>query len=82
MLLALYFSKARDHGEGEICYTQQKYLSKAKRSKPGAVQVSKHQKTWIRFDPIRFEEIKNRKRACPCPNLTQRPGDAYDAESK
>lgn len=61
MLLALYYSKARDHGEGEICCTQRKYLSKAKRSKPGTVQVSKHQNTWIRFDPIRFEEIKNRK---------------------
>lgn len=63
MLLALYYSKGRDSGECEICYTQRKYLSRVKNGKTGMVQMSKHKSGWTRFDPIRFEELKNRKRS-------------------
>jgi predicted ribosome quality control (RQC) complex YloA/Tae2 family protein len=63
MLLALYFSKAREQGECEICYTQRKYLSRVKNGKVGTVQMSKHKTAWVKFDPHRFEEIQKRHKS-------------------
>lgn len=56
--LALYHSKARDMGEGEICFTQRKYVSRLGRKKTGLVQISKHQTAWIRADPVRLQALK------------------------
>lgn len=58
--LALYYSKARSQGEGEICFTQRKYVSRLGKKKPGLVQISKHQIAWIRLDPVRLQAIKDR----------------------
>jgi len=61
--LALYYSKARAQGEGEIYLTQCKYVSSLKKGKQGAVQISKHQTAWIRFEPARWEALKKRKKS-------------------
>jgi predicted ribosome quality control (RQC) complex YloA/Tae2 family protein len=58
--LALYYSKARHQGEGEICYTQRKYVSRLGQKKAGLVQISKHQTAWIRLDPARLQALKER----------------------
>ncbi len=47
MQLALKYSKAKDRGEGEICLTQRKYVTRLPRH-PGKVQVSKHKTVVIR----------------------------------
>jgi predicted ribosome quality control (RQC) complex YloA/Tae2 family protein len=57
MQLALYHSKARAQGEGEICFTQCRYVSRLRKGKPGQVQVSKHQTAWVRFDQARYEAL-------------------------
>ncbi len=62
MQLALYYSKARLQGEGEICFTQRKYVSRLGKGKAGLVQISKHQTAWIRFDPARWQVLKERIR--------------------
>ena len=60
MQLALYHSKARAQGEGEICFTQRKYVSRLGRGRAGLVQISKHQTAWIRFDPSRYRALQER----------------------
>jgi predicted ribosome quality control (RQC) complex YloA/Tae2 family protein len=60
MQIALYYSKARTQGEGEICFTQRKYVSRLGKGKTGLVQISKHQIAWIRFDPARWQILKER----------------------
>lgn len=63
--LALYYSKARTQGEGEICFTQRKYVSRLGQKKTGLVQISKHQTTWIRLDPVRLQALKKQTLAPP-----------------
>jgi predicted ribosome quality control (RQC) complex YloA/Tae2 family protein len=58
--LALHYSKARAAGEGEICFTQRKYVSQLKKGKAGQVQISKHQIAYIRYDAERFLKLKER----------------------
>jgi predicted ribosome quality control (RQC) complex YloA/Tae2 family protein len=58
--LALYYSKARSQGEGEICYTQRKYVSRLGKGKTGLAQIAKHQTVWIRSDPVRLQALKER----------------------
>jgi predicted ribosome quality control (RQC) complex YloA/Tae2 family protein len=58
--LALYYSKMRGQGEGEICYTQRKYVSRFGKGRAGLVQISKHQIAWIKFDPARFHALQER----------------------
>jgi predicted ribosome quality control (RQC) complex YloA/Tae2 family protein len=60
MQLALYHSKARAQGEGEICFTQCKYVSRLGKGSPGLVQISKHQTAWIRLDPARYRALQER----------------------
>ena len=57
--LALYHSKARAGGEGEVCITQRKYVSRLGRQ-PGKVQVSQHKTVWVRLDTQRYQQIKER----------------------
>lgn len=59
--LALYFSKAKEQQEADICLTQRKYVSRLGKNQPGKVQLSKHKTVWIRFDPQRFQAIKQRQ---------------------
>lgn len=60
--LALHFSKAKKQGEGEVCITQKKFVSRFGRGsgKPGKVQISKHKYIFARLDLQRYQEIKTR----------------------
>jgi predicted ribosome quality control (RQC) complex YloA/Tae2 family protein len=59
MQLALYHSKARNQGEGEICLTQRKYISRSgQKGKVGQVQISKHRTMWVRLHLARYEALK------------------------
>lgn len=60
MQLALYYSKAREQKEAEVCVTQRKYVSRGSKSKIGQVQISKHQTVWVRFDADRYRSLKER----------------------
>lgn len=62
MQLALYHSKARQQGEGEICITQRKFVSRLGKEK-GKVQISKHKKAFVRWDSQRYESLKNRQKS-------------------
>jgi predicted ribosome quality control (RQC) complex YloA/Tae2 family protein len=58
--VALAYSKAKDRGEGEICVTQCKYVSRLGKNQPGKVQISHHKTLYVKFDSARFQHIKNR----------------------
>ena len=58
--LALFFSKARDKGEGEVCLTQRKYVSRLGKDKAGKVAISKHKAAYIRLDLERIRQIQER----------------------
>lgn len=59
--LALAHSKAQKLGESEIIFTQCKYVSRSGKGAPGKVQVSKHQRLFVRFSKEKFEKLKNRR---------------------
>lgn len=65
MQLALFYSKARQQGEAEICWTQRKYVSRLGKGKTGQVQISQHQTAWVRFDPLRYRAIQERSKVTP-----------------
>jgi predicted ribosome quality control (RQC) complex YloA/Tae2 family protein len=52
--LALYYSKARPRGQGEVCLTQTKYISRFSQDQPGKVHVSKHKILYGRINPQRL----------------------------
>lgn len=56
--LALFFSKEK--GDGEVSYTQCKYLKKIKGAAPGKVSMQKEKVLFIRRDPHLLSEIKSR----------------------
>lgn len=58
--LALHHSKARDKGEGEVCITQRKYVSRFGQGHIGKVQISKHKTIFARVDTARYQSIKDR----------------------
>lgn len=60
MQLALHYSKARNRGEAEVLHTLRKFVSRSKGSKAGQVNVSKHSVEFVRFDPNRFQALKER----------------------
>lgn len=58
--LALYYSKAKQAGEGEVSVTQCKYVSRFGKGMVGKVQISKHKNYYARIDPDRLNEIRKR----------------------
>lgn len=62
MQLALYYSKAKQRGEAEVCLTQIKFVSRLKRGSTGQVQISKHKTIIVRADPKRYQAIKDRQK--------------------
>jgi predicted ribosome quality control (RQC) complex YloA/Tae2 family protein len=56
--LALYYSKAKERGEAEVCMTQCKFVSKFGKGKVGKVQLSKYKTLFIKQDPERFQRLK------------------------
>jgi predicted ribosome quality control (RQC) complex YloA/Tae2 family protein len=64
LLLALYYSKARGNGRGEVIVTQCKEVSKVK-GKIGKVLVKKFKKLPISLDLERFKRLASRKEQHP-----------------
>jgi predicted ribosome quality control (RQC) complex YloA/Tae2 family protein len=60
MQLALYYSKAKSQGQGEVCITQRKFVSRFGKGQMGKVQLSKHKTVVAKLDPARYEQLKNR----------------------
>ncbi len=60
--LALHYSKAKNQGSAEICVTQCKYVARFGRGKIGKVHISKHQVVFVKNDPERLQNLKDRKR--------------------
>lgn len=55
--LALYYSKAKEQGEGEVCITQCKYLSRLGKNRTGAVQIANHRVVRVRHDIERLKRL-------------------------
>ena len=58
--LALYHSRAKNSGAGDILYTEKRYVTKTKGLAPGKVNVSKHKVIHVKLDEERIREIKER----------------------
>ena len=55
--LALYYSKARKNGEGDVYYTQAKYLRRVKDGPKGLVIPTLEKNLFIRIDEARIKEL-------------------------
>ena len=58
---ALFFSKAKDNKEGEVCITQCKYVSRMGKNQPGKVQISHHRVVYVKMDTERLKNLRERK---------------------
>ncbi len=58
--VALHYSKAKQKGGAEVHVTQQKYLTRAGKKKPGKVLLSRQRTLYVELDPERFARIKKR----------------------
>ncbi|GAB6392217.1 MAG: NFACT RNA binding domain-containing protein [Treponematales bacterium] len=56
--LALFYSKARNAGEGDLFYTQVKYLRRAKNGPKGLVIPTQEKNLHIKADPRRLRELE------------------------
>ncbi len=61
--LALFFSKGRKNGHGELYYTQVKYLRRAKTGKKGLVLPTQEKNLSIRLDQHRLDKLLHRENA-------------------
>ena len=60
--LAIAYSKAKDKSEAEILVTQAKFVTRYGKGQPGKVHVSKHKVFHAKFDPKRFQNLKEREK--------------------
>jgi predicted ribosome quality control (RQC) complex YloA/Tae2 family protein len=58
---ALFFSKAKDAKEGEVCITQCKYVSHFGKNQPGKVQISNARTVYAKLDMERLKKLKERR---------------------
>jgi len=56
--LALFYSKGRNNGEGDLFYTQVKYLRRAKNGPKGLVIPTQEKNLHIKLDEKRLRELK------------------------
>ena len=56
--LAVHFSKGKSSGQGDVYYTQVKYLRRAKGAKKGTVLPTQEKNLHIKIDPSRIERLK------------------------
>lgn len=61
MHAALFYSKAKEQGQGEVCVTQCKYVTRFGKNMPGKVQISQHRVAFIKMDLNRLKVLKERK---------------------
>lgn len=57
MTLALYYSKAKKAGSGDVTWTHCKYISKQKGAAPGSVNVSKHKNRHVKLEEKRLKRL-------------------------
>ncbi|MDR1418834.1 MAG: NFACT family protein [Treponema sp.] len=57
--LAIFYSKGRNGGEGDLFYTQVKYLRRVKNGKKGLVIPTQEKNLHIKTDPKRLAELEN-----------------------
>ncbi len=55
--LALWYSKARKSGKGDVLYAPRKYVRKPRGAKPGSVAVTRGKNIWITVDQARLERL-------------------------
>ena len=58
--LALYFSRLRRSGKGDVMLTQKKYIRRAKGSKPGSVVCQRYSTVYVEIDEERVQEMLKR----------------------
>lgn len=58
---ALFYSKAKDSQEGEVCITQCKYVSRFGKNQPGKVQISHHRNVYAKIDLNRLKKLRERR---------------------
>lgn len=56
--LALYYSKGKSNGKGDIYYTQVKYLKKIKNGKPGQVIPTRSKNLFVKLDKEILKSLK------------------------
>jgi predicted ribosome quality control (RQC) complex YloA/Tae2 family protein len=56
--LAVHYSKGKTSGQGDVYYTQVKYLRRAKGAKKGTVLPTQEKNLHVRLDPARIERLK------------------------
>jgi len=56
--LAVHFSRGKSSGQGDVYYTQVKYLRRAKGAKKGTVLPTQEKNLHIRLEPARIERLK------------------------
>ena len=56
--LAMYYSKRKASGQGDIYYTQVKYLRRAKTGKTGLVIPTQEKNLFVKYNPERIRRLK------------------------
>jgi predicted ribosome quality control (RQC) complex YloA/Tae2 family protein len=56
--LAVHFSKGKTSGQGDVYYTQVKYLRRAKGARRGTVLPTQEKNLHVKLDPARIERLK------------------------
>lgn len=59
--VAIFYSKVKEKGEADICITQCKYVSRLGQKKKGQVHISKHHVIHAKWDPLRWQLLKERE---------------------
>jgi predicted ribosome quality control (RQC) complex YloA/Tae2 family protein len=60
--LALFYSKGRNNGKGDLYYTQVKYLRRAKNGPPGLVIPTQEKNVTITLDQARLKRLESARR--------------------
>ena len=56
--LAVHYSKGKTSGQGDVYYTQVKYLRRAKGAKKGTVLPTQEKNLHVKLDPARIERLR------------------------
>jgi len=56
--LAVHFSRGKSSGQGDVYYTQVKYLRRAKGARRGTVLPTQEKNLHVKLDPARIERLK------------------------
>ncbi|MFQ5559486.1 MAG: NFACT family protein [Nitrospinota bacterium] len=61
--LALFYSKLKPEGKGEVTYTYKKYLKKPKGAKPGLVQYTRDKNIFVHLESTRMDRLMRSKKS-------------------